>query len=158
MKRLLLVFTALSVIGFNACTLDPNDSYTDPIPELKSSDDSVMVDSKTLGIEAYLWRDFMPIAEPNGSPLYSLITLKAGNHDWIPDSIELVQQWVIYQNAYWKAPFTDTVIVDSAFIQGMSSGGPKWGPSVRVDVVCDFKVKGVNYRLIDRNVLINRTE
>jgi hypothetical protein len=40
-----------------------------PASELRSVPTSVSVAGKTLVLESYLWRDFMPIAPPNGTSL-----------------------------------------------------------------------------------------
>ena len=74
----------------------------DLILELKSKVVSTaIINSHNYFLDAYLWRDFMPISPPDGKPLISINWLISADSTAIPQNIELKQQYVIYGDSVW---------------------------------------------------------
>jgi hypothetical protein len=114
--------------------------------ELKASPTTLHLDGAILSLEASVWRNFMPPAEPNGSPMISTIQLHLVSGTDILTQLHLVRQYIIYNNEVWAADLFD-VGVNGSYIQGTSSGGPKWGPDATVDVVLEFTYQGNTYKI-----------
>jgi len=132
------------------------------VPELGYDYDSlVTIDSQDFFLEAYLWRDFMPISPPNGKPLISINWLISVDSSVIPKNIELKQQYVIYDDLVWISQYeNETHPTPDYKLERVSRNGPKWGPFVTVKVVAkitDTKTKKNYYLKLD-SVRILRTD
>jgi hypothetical protein len=144
----------------------------DEIPNVKVDKDLILeLDSKVVGVvtidshdyflDAYLWRDFMPISPPNGKSLISINWLICADSSAIPDSIELKQQYVIYGDSVWIADYENETHQTPEYKQEkVSRNGPKWGPNVYVDVIAKLTNTKANrdYYLKRDKVFIIRTD
>ncbi len=136
----------------------------DLILELKSKFVStVTINSHSYSIDAYLWRDFMPISPPNGKPLISINWLISADSSAIPDNIVMTHQYIIYGDSVWIANYEDEAPPPSTpdyKIEKISRNGPKWGPFVYVDVIAKISNTKTNqdYYLKREKVLILRTD
>jgi hypothetical protein len=123
--------------------------------------DTLTIDSYRYSLDAYLWRDFMPISPPNGKPLISINWLINVDTIPIPANIELKQQYVIYNDSIWIADYeAETHTTPSYKIEKISRNGPKWGPKIYVDIIAkisDTKTK-TDYFLKRKNINIIRTD
>lgn len=98
MKRYLAFLIIIPLIVFG-CKKDKNDN--DPMgnpllaSQLRLSPDTISLGENTLALNTYVYRDFMPIAEENGSPMISGCIL--ADVDSIPFlyPISLKKQYVI---------------------------------------------------------------
>jgi hypothetical protein len=121
----------------------------------------VTIDADTYFLDAYLWRDFMPISPPNGKPLISINWLIRTDSSVIPDNVELKQQYVIYGDSIWIANYdNETQKTPDYKKEKVSRNGPKWGPEVYVDVIAkitDTKTNLDYYLKLDK-AYISRTE
>lgn len=115
------------------------------------------LDGALLNLEATVWRDFMPPTEPNGSPMISTLQLHLVSGTDLLSQIHLVRQYIIYNNEVWAADLFD-VGVNGSYIQGTSSGGPKWGPDVTVDVVLEFTYNNHSYKIQAPDQTIEKVE
>jgi hypothetical protein len=123
--------------------------------------DVVTIDAHAYSLDAYLWRDFMPISPPNGKPLISINWLILTDSTVIPDNIELKQQYVIFGDSIWIADYDNVTRQSPDYKQEkVSRNGPKWGPNVNVDVIAKITDSKANrdYYLKRENVLILRTD
>ena len=142
-----------------------NDIEVNPklIKELRSaSSETIQIENNSFVLDAYLWRDFMPMSPLNGRPLISVNKLIELNSETIPNNIDLVKQYVINEDSIWITDYEDERRNSNSphIIERSSRNGPKWGPQVNVDVVSkifDSKT-GENHYLILKNVFINRTD
>ncbi len=150
---ILLLFLSL------ACSKpkDGNIPNSPTISELLNSPSSIVLGNNVLNLEGYFYRDFMPPTQPNGSPLIAICRVIDSSGAALNDSIELTKFYMIYQNQLWKSDYTDLRWIEPNGIEGVARNGPKWGPDVFVDVVCEFRSKGTLYRLLAKEQEIEAT-
>ncbi len=126
------------------------------------------VDTLTIGVhsytlDAYLWRDFMPVSPPNGKRMIAINWLIEADSVEIPGNITLVKQYMIYEDSVWIADYTDEPPAPSlpAYkLEKVSRNGPKWGPEVTVDVIARVHDSQTDkdYYVGRKNVYIGRTD
>lgn len=145
--RKLGIFVLFAITIFSCATAD----------DLKSSPTTLNIGGSYFTLDAVLWRDFMPPTEPNGKPMSSKVQLNLISGPDILSNITFVRQYVIYGTEIWAADIY-FIGVNSNFIEGTSSGGPKWGPDVNVDVVLEFKYDNTTYKILCPNQPIERVE
>jgi hypothetical protein len=124
--------------------------------------ESLTIGANSFVLETYLWRDFMPVSEPDGSPMIAINWLVDVNSNAIPDNIDLMKQYVFYEDMVWEVGYTDEV-PPSVFdhkIEKISRGGPKWGPRIHVDVVAEVRDSstGQSHYIMCPNALVERTD
>ena len=166
--KLILRFTIIILIAISFLA----GCEKDEIPNVKVDKDLILeLDSKVVGVvtidshdyflDAYLWRDFMPISPPNGKPLISINWLIRADSSTIPDNIELILQYVIYGDSVWIADYENETHQTPEYKQEkVSRNGPKWGPNVYVDVIAKITDTKTNrdYYLKRNEVFIIRTD
>ncbi len=76
----------------------------------------------------------------------------------ISRSINLKKQYVIKDNEVWTAEYSETKNSNDYTIEGVIRNGPKWGPDIEVDVVCEFENLSQTYKILAKSQLILRTE
>ncbi|HKK09418.1 MAG TPA: hypothetical protein VJ939_01215 [Bacteroidales bacterium] len=131
--------------------------------ELKSkAQNSFRLNGDLYTLEAFAWRDFMPISPPDGKALISINRLINNNSNPIADELNMVQQYVIYDHSVWVTGYEKGSGNSSINWQRekVSGNGPKWGPNVYVDVISVVRntITNKEYYLIDRKIHINRTD
>lgn len=160
MKNIIIV-SLLLLTGFVACNKDKTDGKikTDAelVAELKSSPEQIEIGTQTFFLTTYLWRDFMPIAEENGSLMMCVNSLTEKDSLTITHSIELKKQYVINGDKVWTADYSETKKPTDFVIKEVVHDGPKWGPNINVDVVCEFDISGTVYRVLAKSQKINKT-
>ncbi|HKQ59217.1 MAG TPA: hypothetical protein VJY35_15250 [Candidatus Eisenbacteria bacterium] len=112
----------------------------------------------TLTLETYLWRDFMPPTPPEGRPLRGALTVRTMDGSPLPQGLIMSSASVHYQGETWVAsPFGDPSPDPSTMVRAIT-GGPLWGPDVRVDVTV-LLVRGRERIILNaKNQLIHRTD
>ncbi|MDH5597612.1 MAG: hypothetical protein OEY34_00725 [Cyclobacteriaceae bacterium] len=152
---LLLLFTSVG------CS-EEEPLFTTRIHELYlNSSERVTINGTTLELHAYLWRDFMPVSPPDGQPLRSINWLVDVDSIEVPGYIHLAEQFVIYGDSLWNAPYTEGYIMPQPYVvERMSTGGPKWDPFVEVTVMAKVidSSTGAAYLLKREKQLIHRTD
>lgn len=139
--------TALLLMLFCSCNAD----------ELRTSPTDININGSALSLDAYVWRDFMPPTDDNGDPMRSTVTLNLNSGPEILNEVHLVRQYVIYEDEVWAADLYDLSINNSTY-SGTSSGGPKWGPDVIVDVVLEFTYDGKTYKILADHINVELVE
>jgi hypothetical protein len=100
------------------------------------STDTITINSKKYFLDAYLWRDFMPMSPPNGKSLISINWLICFDSTSIPENIKMIQQYVILNDSIWIADYEDGSRQTPSFkIEKISHDGPKWGPWTSVEII-----------------------
>lgn len=141
---LLITWSCLILFG---CEQEPSDDHQfiyDPAAIewlLEESCDTIRIDSMKYILEAYLYRDFMPVSPPEGRPMVSLNCLVALDSTEIPRAINLIKQFVIYHDTIWvkdyeKDDYDDTTRTYQ--LCRVSKNGPMWEPGVLVDVIAEI--------------------
>ena len=130
------------------------------VKQLKSSPENVVINGDRYTLYTYLWRDFMPGAYEgsNGSPLMCVINITKPNGGSILHSTtSLSKIYVIYGHQIWISDDFDTHLFSDDNWEVVIRNGPKWGPNVAVDVVCEFRNAGKSYRLMFKSQTIKAT-
>lgn len=165
-----MLFFAFSLLFLSACDneekaipLDGNVVLDQEmaIQLTNSSAELLTIDGKQYVLDAYLWRDFMPISPPNGRQLISINWLSTVDHSPIPANIQMIKQYVINGNYVWIANYFDDATYPEEFkMERVSRYGPKWGPDVTVLVVSVLKNRDTNsiHLIKVKNVTIGRTD
>ena len=161
MKHLLII-TLATIVILSSCKKDDKEDSIKPdskfAQELRSSPETLIIGSNYLMLTTYLWRDFMPIAEEDGSKLFCNSNLTDVDQVAISNSITLSKLYVIHGDEIWKTNFSKVNKNLAYIFEGIASGGPKWGPDIEVDVVCEFENAGKVYRILAKSQWINKTE
>lgn len=150
------------IVGLSSCkkddvkdTINTDSKFAE---ELRSSPETIIIGSNYLILKIYLWRDFMPIAEENGSKLFCNSKLTDVDNVPILNSITLNKLYVIKGDEIWATNYSEIRNNTSFILEGIANGGPKWGPDIEVDVVCEFANSGTIYRILAKSQWIKRTE
>ncbi len=117
---------AVTCIALNACTSDRLLA-----PRL------VSIAGATVRVDASLWRDFQPIAPPDGQPLVGIFAVRTIDDTPIPPGVTADSAWVYNGVLAWA-----TAVVEehprgegASFFEVVARNGPKWAPGIEVDVV-----------------------
>jgi hypothetical protein len=109
-----------------------------------------------------LWRDFMPPAEPCGSPLMAVLMLCEADSVDIPSDIDLAYMWALNDGEVWSVALEeepDPSWYPPHVLGRTARGGPKWGPHIFIDVVVAVVTPGNGtFLLAARDQWIVRTE
>ncbi len=160
-QRLLLTGIAWALAS--ACS---NDGLFDPtlVPvtsELRNAPEEVPAEGVTVRLETYLWRDFQPIAPPDGQPLIAVLRVKTVDGASIPAALRADSVWILNGDLAWAAAVREewSREADPPFFEVVGRDGPKWGPGIEVDVVIRLRdAAGHAILLQARAQLINRTD
>jgi len=123
--------------------------------------DTLEIGAQRYILDAYLWRDFMPISPPDGKPLLSINWLIDIDSIVIPAQIDLKEQYVIYNDSIWISGYEDETRSTPPYkIEKISRNGPKWGPNIYIDIISKIHDSNTNtdYYLKAEDIYINRTD
>ena len=125
--------------------------------------DTLIIGSNSFVLDAYLWRDFMPISPENGKPMISINWLVSTNLVAIPNNISMVKQYVFYEDSIWVANYENeapTPSLPEYKLERISRNGPKWGPKIYVDVISQIydSQTNKNYYIERKGVYVVRTD
>jgi hypothetical protein len=129
-------------------------------PSLDSVD-TLTVDNRTYILQSYLWRDFMPIAPPDGDPLRAIILLSRLDSLVVLEGVRLDHLWVVSSEGEWSTAFNEDGpgYVPPNHIGRIARCGPKWQPGISADVIVSMESEtGDTYYLAGRGVRIARTD
>jgi len=159
-NRFVLLLIILPTLLWS-CEREDDDNFYQNAPtmaaELRLNSDTLWLGENTVTLNTYVYRDFMPIAEENGSPLISVCILADINNLPFLEPVVMLKQFVIYDDLVWSSEFEQITETTPFAYNGVSRGGPKWGPDISVDVVCEFSYQGALYRIIARDQVVHRT-
>ena len=127
--------------------------------DLSSASKTVRIDDRMYTLEVYLWRDFMPGVEPNGTHLLVVLNIIAEGDIAFPANIDAEKMWVINGEEIWNATLENVIsFTASNILRKRADGGPKWGPGIKVDVIVElFSSSGDKYYLLAKDQYINIT-
>ena len=149
------------IISLNSCKKDQLNGNTQTnaalADSLRLSPFAAQIDNDSLFLSTYVWRNFMPGIGKDGSGLYCSNQLTYKDSLPIPSGLKLKTQYVINENQIWTNQHPEINYEQSSIIEGSVSGGPKWGPDIFVDVVCEFEIDNHTYRIIAKHQKINAT-
>lgn len=160
---LLIVGIALFVSG---CSLFGDDSSSPeelPVQTLRAAPTQVTIDGKNLSLDTFMWRDFQPVAPPDGEPLRAIFYITTKDSSAVPEGLDAVAAWVVHKENVWSTHFTGEDPPPNERqpyqLYEVARDGPKFGPEVRVDAVVRLKERsGETHLLRAENQFIKRTE
>lgn len=125
--------------------------------------ETLLVDSYELTLSTYIWRDFMPMAPPDGRPLIAIAYVTAIDTDSLETTLDADAIWLLFGNEIWKSWITDETSPTGEEQQNrivrVAREGPKWGPDVFVEAVIRVIDSGGNPHLLRAsNQYINETQ
>lgn len=123
----------------------------DPAAELAAAPESVEFAGRSYRLEAELWRDFQPVAPPDGQPLIAVVRVVAEDGQPLPEELVITRAWVRYRDELWSPPEPDEPPGPMLHL----ADGPKWGPGVNVEVVARVRLgpEAGLLRVADRPIL-----
>lgn len=120
-----------------------------------SAPERVEIDGHEYVLYAHAWRDFQPVAPPDGQPLVvSVRVSEPTNGLAIPASFPIDRVWVLNGKKQWSAPPEPGTNRSDAVVRG----GPKWDPGTNVEVVVQLRQGKQTWLLRHAGVEIKRTD
>lgn len=157
-KLPVIIIVLLTIIGCKKDKIEGSVQTNATLADsLKLSPAGVLINNDSLLLTTYLWRDFMPQQdEKGGSNLYCSTTLHFKDSLPILEGITFKNVYVLKGDQIWSNHLT-TDFTTSTVINGVLRNGPKWGPNIFVDVVCEFAIKNTVYRIVAKQQKIDAT-
>lgn len=154
-----LLLTSLLIIGCgNNSTKSINPVL--PIDDINKVPSIIEIDGVDFELSAYLWRDYMPTSQEDGTDMAAVVYISTTDYTEFPADVDADKLWVIDNNNIWEAYLSNKSQPDNNFrIKKSASGGPKWQTGIKVDVVVRlFNAVGEQYYIKALGVTINRTD
>ncbi len=151
---------ALLLFGLFSCEKKEDiqaDLIAQQIAALKASPEMINLNNYLLKVESEVWRDFMPPGDGTGSPLMAYVVISERNQRALDSRISLQKVYLINGDKLWSRAFDDTDHSSPYQVSGTARSGPKWGPNLKVDLVCEFTFKEETYRLLAKDQEIYAT-
>ena len=127
---------------------------------LQTAPEIANIGDVSYALEAYLWRDFMPVSPPDGKSMIVLVRAIELDSEEFASDIEACCLWVINGHDIWTTRFSDEgrPLRPPNELEKVARDGPKWGPGIWVDVVVGLRDgEGNLYLVRQSNQLIDRT-
>jgi hypothetical protein len=126
---------------------------------LASAPERVQVDAREYTLTANAWRDFQPVAPPQGQPLIVVVKVLPVDKMTVPDDLAIDHLWVLNGKEQWSMkPEPAAQEPAATSIEAAVRGGPKWGPGIKVDVVARLKQGRKTFLVRAAGVDIRRTD
>lgn len=146
---LALMFAASPLKQPRALVCQTKENLSVSIKDLRTAPTVVVLDNKSLHLSAYPWRDFMPgSGGSEGSPMMVGLRVTSADKQPLPSGLRMDRAWVLFGEQIWEVPdfnFKGRIAGQqkdswikcpvSPVCEISVHGGPRWGPSVYVDVV-----------------------
>ena len=158
------IFIIIIVLSLFGCDKNGTEIDDEQILQIRSEAiDTLIIGANSFVLEAYLWRDFMPVSPKNGRPMVSINWLISTDSVDIPDNIKMVKQYVFYDELIWEVNYVNEVSAPSLpkyKMERISRNGPKWGPKIYVDVISQIYDSNTNknYYIERKEVYVERTD
>jgi len=143
-----------------SCKVNVKEKF-DPIKEIKAKAvDTLVLGENSFVLDADLWNNLMPsFPPPPDGPLCSINWLICTNFVTIPHHIDMVKQYVFFENFFWITEYRNTPpppYLPPYKIEKTSRNGPFWGKNIYVDVISQIHDAKSNkdYFLWKKNVFV----
>jgi hypothetical protein len=120
---------------------------------IASAPERVEIGGREYTLTANAWRDFQPVAPPDGEPLIVAVRVSAAEPIPTPADLSIDHVWVLNGKEQWSAKPDGRASSEAAI-----RGGPKWGPGIKVDVVARLKRGKQTWLVRAAGVEIRRTD
>ena len=131
------------------------------LARVRAATDSVTAEGAALRLSTFLWRDFMPIAPPDGDSLRAVLRITTADSSAFPPALRADAAWVLNGRDVWATWVRETRqrLPGDPTLEVGAEGGPKWGPGIEVDVVVRLRDAADRaWYLRARQQLIHRTD
>lgn len=92
-----------------------------------SAPERVEIDGHEYTLSASAWRDFQPVAPPDGQPLIVVVKVSPSDTMTVPSDLAIDHVWVLNGKEQWSAkPEPGAAGMETAI-----RGGPKWARASR---------------------------
>jgi hypothetical protein len=128
---------------------------------IASAPERVQIDGHEYTLTANAWRDFQPVAPPDGQPLIVVVNVSPTDMQPLPSNVAIDRVWVVNGEDRWSVepePATLRGVTTPTNLETAVRGGPKWGPGIKVDVVVRLKQGTRTWLLRAAGVNIKRTD
>jgi len=126
-----------------------------------SAPEQVRIEGREYTLAASAWRDFQPVAPPDGQPLIVAVKVSPSDMMPLPTNLAIDRVWVLNGKKQWSAVPEepgDGGESPAARLESAVRGGPKWGPGIQVDVVVRLRQGRQTWLLRAAGVEIKRTD
>jgi hypothetical protein len=126
-----------------------------------SAPEQVLVVGREYTLAASAWRDFQPVAPPDGQPLIVVAEVSPSDTMPLPSDLAIDRVWVLNGEEQWSAAPEepgDGGESPAACLESAVRGGPKWGPGIKVDVVVRLRQGKQTWLVRAPGVDIKRTD
>lgn len=155
-------FLSLAVILLAGCAEVAAPGIDTPTElTLRQAPTSISVGEKILVLRSFLWRDFQPIAPPDGQPMVGIFSVETDDRSPLPDGVTIARVWVLKGSLAWAPEIRINPDLEYPSWQRVVEGrnGPKWGPAINVEVIVEIRDSDGKRRLLRQaNVPIQRTD
>ena len=155
MFRLLPVLVATVLIGCGtACKC-----HRQAADVVSTAPERVEIDGREYSLAASLWRDFQPIAPPNGQPMAAVLKVSPSDMMPLPTDLVIDHLWVLNGKKQWSAAAEPPAGQSSVSnLDQTVRGGPKWETGILVDVVVRLRQGKQTWLLRQAGVKVKRTD
>lgn len=118
------------------------------IEELKSAPSEIKLEGKSLTLEAYIWRDFMPTTDTFvNTGIMGSIKIKTSDSTQIPSALKVTKLWILNKDSVWETRPVRTNLLAPDILEVFVSRGPSWDKGIKTDVVTEIKLNN-NIKLL----------
>jgi hypothetical protein len=114
-------------------SINSTDTSDVTLEKLIAAPEAVSIGSEECVLRTSMWRDFMPITEPDGRPLIAVVEVFNSSNVNISDKLNIDKLWIINGQEIWESELAYKSVGSRK--QRVARNGPKWGPNIKVDVV-----------------------
>jgi hypothetical protein len=161
-----------TLLGGNALALPAPDGKLESLQAAPHAEEVLSLGNSVLRLQAYIWRDFMPMALPEdpveakaavarARGMIASIKLVDINGNPLPPKLHAVSVWIVQGDQVWQTNSIEERCDDSnqSTCDVIVRKGPQWQPRTYVDLVVEFKgEKGKSFLLALRHQIIKATE
>ncbi len=98
-------------LSLSACSLFSGDDAPEapPLSQLHASPEVVTIGGEDLVLSTSMWRDFMPMAPPDGRPLIAIFYISTADSSAFPEGVTSDAAFVVYGDEVWATYYTTSV-------------------------------------------------
>ena len=125
-----------------------------------SAPERVVIDGREYTLAASAWRDFQPVAPPDGQPLIVVAEVSPSDMMPLPSDLAIDRVWVLHGRREWSAVPEQPGGQEppATRLEVSARNGPKWGPGIKVDVVVRMRRGEETWLVRAPGVDIKRTD
>jgi hypothetical protein len=161
-----------TLLGENALAQAVPDEKLDSRQAVPHAEELLNLGNSVLRLQAYIWRDFMPMALPEdpveakaavarARGMIASIKLVDINGNSLPPKIHAISVWIVQGDRVWRTNSIEERCddADQSTCDVIVRKGPQWRPRTYVDLVVQFKGEyGKGFLIALRHQIIKATE